>query len=264
MDGHNPYAPPTAAVGATNRPDAFDGGHFNPEGRSVPAGQGWAWFKTAWQIFKAQPLMFWVALVVMLVVMVIVSLIPLVNLITIVSTPALVAGFGVCARSVQRTGKFELGQVFDGFRTRLGTQLLAGLLYLVALVIGVGVLAVAFGATGMFSMLTGGLHGQEAAAATMGAMGGLFFLAYFVVIMTVASTITFAPYIIQETQLSAPQAMVASVKGAFKNVPAFLVGLVVYFVLAILASIPLFLGWLVLIPVLFLTVFVAYSEIYFD
>ncbi|WP_374591587.1 BPSS1780 family membrane protein [Aquabacterium sp.] len=264
MDGHNPYSPPSAAVGTPSRPEAADNLRFNPEGRSVPAGQGWAWFKSAWQIFKAQPLMFWVALVVMFIAIAVVSMIPLVNLLTMVATPAVVAGFGVCARSVQRTGRFELGQVFDGFRTRLGTQLLAGLLYLLAMVVGIGVMAVAFGATGMFSMFTGGLRGQGAAAATMGAMGGLFFLVYFVVIMVVGSTITFAPYIIQETQLSAPQAMAASMKGAFKNVPAFLVGLLVYIVLAIVASIPLFLGWLVLFPVLFLTVFVAYSEIYFD
>lgn len=264
MDGHNPFTPPTAAVGMPNRPETFDNARFNPEGRSVPAGRGGAWFKAGWQIFKAQPLMFWVALIVMFIAIAIVSLIPLVNLLTMVATPALVAGFGVCARSVQRTGKFELGQVFDGFRTRLGTQLLAGLLYLVAVAIGLGVLAVAFGATGLLSMLTGGMRGQEAAATAMGAMGGVFFLAYFVVMLGVGSTIIFAPYIIQETQLSAPQAMVASIKGSFKNVPAFLVGMLVYIALAIVASIPLFLGWLVLIPVLFLSIFVAYSEIFYD
>ncbi len=263
MDGHNPYAPPTVAVGDMRNTAPVDAS-FNPEGRSVAAGQAWAWYKTGWQIFKQQPLMFWVALIAVGVVFIIVSLIPLVNLLVTIAMPAVVAGFGVCARSVQRNGSFELGQVFDGFRTRLGTQMLAGLLYLVALMIGIGVLAVAFGASGLFSMFVGGAAGGEAAAATLGSLGALFFLAYIVVIMVVASTITFTPYIIQETQLSAPQAMLASVKGSFKNIPAFLVGILLYIVLAIVASIPVFLGWLVLLPVLFLTVYAAYNDIFFD
>lgn len=263
MDGHNPYAPPTVAVGDVRQTFQTDA-TFNPEGRSVPAGQGWAWYKEGWQIFKQQPLMFWVALLAVSVGLIVLSIIPLVNLLVTIVMPAVVAGFGVCARSVQRNGSFEIGQVFDGFRARLGTQMLAGLLYLIALMVGIGILAVAFGASGLFAMFTGGASGSSAAAATLGSLGALFFLAYFVVIMLVASTITFAPYIIQETQLSAPQAMLASVKGSFKNIPAFLVGLLVYIGLAIVATIPIGLGWLVLLPVLFLTVFSAYNDIFFD
>lgn len=263
MDGHNPYAPPTVAVGDMRQALQTDA-TFNPEGRSVPAGQGWDWYKSAWQIFKQQPLMFWVALLVSFVVFIVLSLIPLVNLITAIAMPVFVAGFGSCARSVQRTGSFELGQVFDGFRTRMGTQLLAGLLYLVALIVGIAILAVLFGATGLFGILSGGVHGQEAAAALFGSLGLFFFLAYFVVMIGVVSTIMFTPYIIHETQLSAPQAMLASIKGCMKNIPAFLVGLLVYIGLAIVATIPIGLGWLVLLPVLFLTVFAAYSEIYYE
>lgn len=263
MDGHNPYAPPTVAVDDV-RGRTFDASRFNPEGRSVAAGQGWGWYKEAWQIFKVQPLKFWGAILLLFLAMVVLSLVPFVNLVVSLLMPAFVAGFGVCARSVQRTGRFDIGQIFDGFRTRLGTQVLAGLLYLVVLLVGLGILVVAFGASGLFAAFTGGANGSQAATAVFGSMGGAFFLAYFVVMIGIASTIVFAPYIIQETQLSAPQAMLASVKGSFKNVPAFLVGLLVYIGLGIVATIPVGLGWLVLIPVLFLTVYVSYTDIFYD
>ncbi len=262
MDGHNPYAPPTVAVGDVRHTFAAER-PFNPEGRSVPAGQGWDWYKSAWQIFKQQPFMFWVAIIAVGAVFIVISLIPIVNLITTIAMPAVVAGFGVCARNVQRTGRFELGQVFEGFQKRLGTQLLAGLLYLVALFVGIGILAVAFGASGLFSVFMGGMKGSEAAASVFGSLGVAFFLAYFVVLAIVGSTIAFAPYIIQETELSAPQAMVASLKGALKNIPAFVVAIVVYLLLFLLSIVTIGLGFLVLIPVVFLSVFVAYDEIYY-
>lgn len=265
MDGHNPYAPPTAQVGGSQGPSgSFDTATFKPEGRSVPAGQGWNWFKGGWQLFKQQPLMFWVALIIAFVVFVVMSIIPIVNLITTIALPVLVAGFASCARSVQRTGTFELGQIFDGFRNRLGTQLLAGLLYFLALAVVLAVVFFVFGASGLLGMMTGGMSGGENAAAIFGSMGVMFFLVYMVVMIGVGSLITFTPYIIHETQLTAPEAMVASMKGCFKNIPAFLVGLLVATALTIVAVIPAGLGLLVLIPVAYLTVFVAYDEIYYE
>jgi uncharacterized membrane protein len=265
MDGHNPYAPPTAQVGGSqSQSGSYDTATFNAEGRSVPAGQGWNWFKSGWQLFKQQPLMFWVALIIAFVVFVVISIIPIVNLITTIALPVLVAGFGSCARSVQRTGTFELGQIFDGFRNRLGTQLLAGLLYFLALIVVLGLLFVVFGASGLFGMMTGGLAGGENAAAVLGSMGAVFFLVYMVVMIGLGSLITFTPYIIHETQLTAPQAMLASMKGCLKNIPAFLVGVLVAIGLMIVSIIPAGLGLLVLIPVAYLAVFLAYDEIYYE
>jgi uncharacterized membrane protein len=64
------------------------------------------------------------------------------------------------------------------------------------------------------------------------------------------------------------QAPVDAIKGSFagslKNIVPFLLYAVIYFVAAIVASIPVGLGWLVLIPVLMVTIYVSYRDIYGD
>ena len=59
-------------------------------------------------------------------------------------------------------------------------------------------------------------------------------------------------------------AVKGSFTGCLKNVVSFLVYGVVMLVLSIVASIPLFLGWLVLGPVLAASVYTAYRDIYFS
>jgi uncharacterized membrane protein len=56
--------------------------------------------------------------------------------------------------------------------------------------------------------------------------------------------------------------MKASLAACLKNVVPFLVYGVLYIVAAIVASIPFGLGWIVLVPVLMLTVYVSYKDVF--
>jgi uncharacterized membrane protein len=58
--------------------------------------------------------------------------------------------------------------------------------------------------------------------------------------------------------------MKASFMGCLKNILPFLVYGVIMFGLAIVASIPLALGWLVLGPMTIASVYTAYRDIYFS
>lgn len=259
MTVQNPYAPPSVAV-ADNKDDNFNGEEvLIPDGRNCPAGNGWAWIKQGYRIFKTAPLMFWVVLLICFILYIVVSVIPLVNLAASLLLPLLVAGFGSCARSALRDGSFEVGQIFDGFRHRLGTQLLCGLIYLVLILVTVFAIAFGLGAPGLFAPMMGG----EIDPAAFGPSAVMAGLAIFVACMVIFSAFVFAPYLIHEhEQLSAPTAMMMSFKACFKNIASGLVFFLVMIPLSIGATIPFGLGWLVLLPVSYLAFYTAYRDIF--
>jgi uncharacterized membrane protein len=58
------------------------------------------------------------------------------------------------------------------------------------------------------------------------------------------------------------EAVMSSLRAVFKNVLPFLVYGVIQLVLAVVASIPFALGWLVLLPVMLLTAYVSYRDVF--
>jgi uncharacterized membrane protein len=58
--------------------------------------------------------------------------------------------------------------------------------------------------------------------------------------------------------------MALSLSGCAKNVLPFLIYGIVWIVLAFIATLPLMLGWLVLAPVTFASVYTGYRDIYED
>lgn len=263
MSTPNPYAPPVAEVQEA-RPEHDDAeDQLIPGGRTVPAGHGLSWFGGAWRLFKTQWLMWWLVLLLTLGAVIVVTFIPVVNLIAFVGFPLIAAGLGSCARSTLREGRFEVAQLFDGFRHNTVQLLLIGVIYLALIMGTVAVLALAFGASGLFGLLFGGGDPMVSGTAMAG-LGVGFFIVYLLAIMLIGTSVVFAPYLVFEHNMSAIEAMKMSVTGSLRNILAGIVATLSYFVLAILATIPLLLGWLVLFPVLMLTVYVAYRDIYVE
>lgn len=262
MSDHNPYAPPSADVRDVSLTVSAMGEQFNPDGHNCPASSGWHWYGAAWRIFKARPLAWWAVLILAFGVFWVGSFIPLGGLLVSVLMPVLMAGVGSCVRSQLQSGRFEIGQVFDGFRQRTGPLLQAGLIYLLMGALGMGFMSL-FSSTSVSAVYVGSMAERQAAMRALFSGGGIAMWGYFIFMSVAMSAILFAPYLIHEHSMSPQQAMVASFKACFKNVPATLVWMLGYVVWAIAASIPVFLGWLILLPVLCLTVYVAYRDIFY-
>jgi uncharacterized membrane protein len=261
----NPFAPPAAKVDDPIQAMASSAGEvFMPEGRKRPAGQGWQWFVQAWQLFKQQPLRWWGAILLMFVLLIVASVVPLLNLLTMLAFPFMMAGLGACARSVQQSGRFDIGQVFDGFRKQPKTLALSGLLGLGLTLGGMALLMLIFGGGMSFlSLYTGDMASRQAASMQIfGGLGMGFLLGYMLLLSVLASALMFAPFLIHEQGMGVVQALRASMKGSFKNVLPGLVGMLVYAVLAVVATIPIMLGWLVLMPVIFIAVYTSYRDIF--
>ena len=79
-----------------------------------------------------------------------------------------------------------------------------------------------------------------------------------------AMAIWYAPALVILNDIPAAEAMKLSFKGCLRNMVPFLVYGVVGIILAIIASIPLALGWLLLLPTMICSTYVSYREIFID
>ena len=72
----------------------------------------------------------------------------------------------------------------------------------------------------------------------------------------------FAPALVVFRQLPPLEAVKASFAASLKNIVAFLLWGVIYIVAAIVASIPFGLGWIVVGPLVILTAYTSYQDVF--
>jgi uncharacterized membrane protein len=232
--------------------------------RGVDAGRGINWWTEAWALFMKNPGMWIVLALILLVVLLVLSFIPLLGtLAASLVTPALAGSWMLAARKVEAGGTLEPGDLFTGFKQQQTPLLvLGGLLAVATLVTGVVVGALGFSAA--MGMVVGGSQGS--AGGMMAAMGAgmLAVLVGLALGVLVAMAFWFAPALVVFRDVAPVEALKASFAANLKNVVAFLLYSVVYLIAAIVASIPFGLGWVVLIPVSLLTVYVSYQDVFGD
>lgn len=252
----NPYSAPAAAVAD---PAVAMQGNFIPGGRGVGAKRGWSWIAEGWGLFMEQPWM-WVGLwVVLIVILVALNFIPVLGPIAnALLWPMFSAGLALGCRALAEGQPLEFGHLFAGFRERLGTLAGVGALTL-AISFAVGmVVAVGMG-VGFATMFSGAPpETQEAQMAAL--LAGLVMLA---LLLPLFMAVWFAPLLVVFHERGVLEAMKESFQGCLKNIVPFLVYGVAGFVLMVLASVPVLLGWLALGPVLIASIYTAYRDIYF-
>ncbi|HEX6267286.1 MAG TPA: BPSS1780 family membrane protein [Burkholderiales bacterium] len=258
MTTTNPYAAPKAAVADAVSPQA---GNFVPGGHAVPAGRGWDWIASAWNLFKRQPGM-WVGMIIVLgVIFIGLALIPVIGSLALsLLFPVFGAGFAIGCRALDQGGELEFGHLFAGFRERFGTLVAVGALYL-AVSLAIFFVFSLISGLGMMVMLGGNVD-PEAMAGTMQNLL-LATLVMMALMIPLAMAVWFAAPLVVFHQRGALEAMKESFFGCLKNILPFLLYGVILFLLSMVATIPLGLGWLVLGPVAVATIYTGYRDIYF-
>ena len=247
----NPYLPPTSRVADT----AIEGG-FIDGGRAVPAGSGTHWLASGWRTFRAQPGTWILIGIVLIVIAVVLAIIPILgNLALSLLTPVFLAGLMLACRKAASGGTAEVGDVFAGFQKNVGSLLLVGVIGLV-LIIVVSIPAA------LIIVFAGGFGASQSIGGfTFGMLiGALVFLA---LVIPIQMALWFAPALVVIQGFSAGQALGQSFRACLKNIIPFLVYGLILLVLAIVASLPLALGWLVLAPVAMASIYAAYRDIFF-
>lgn len=231
--------------------------------RSVAARSGWRWIVEGVALFRRTPFM-WVALtlVLALIWMLLLAVRVIGPLLFNLVSPIFFAGYMLACRDLEEGRELELGHLFSAFRSQVAAPLVTvGGVYLVGLIAIIGIIIVMAGG----SMPTGPLMGKGADPAALAhaarslALGVMVGVAIYIPLIM---AVWFAPLLVAFHGMGALEAMKVSFAACSRNFMAFtLYGLVVM-VLWTLASIPLLLGLLVVLPIVLCSIYVSYKEVF--
>ena len=258
----NPYAPPSTPVADRDElQGSTDSGRFVPYGRSLRVGRGPAWIGDAWRILRAQPGMWAAALILMFVAWIVVQLIPLVNFVAGILAPFGYAAIALAANDQRRNGTFELKVLLGGFQKHALPLLGVGLTTLLASIVFLIVLAIFLGGDVVRAMAGGGNPDPSTFLTTK---FWLAFLIGFVVMLPIAFATYLAPQLIVLHEQPAITAMKMSLAGCVKNILPGLLFMFCALGMIFLSMIPLLLGLLITMPIMAITSYTVYRDIFVD
>jgi hypothetical protein len=242
------------------------------EPRSLGAGAGASWWGEGWRIFSVSPGMWIAILIVFVIITVVLQIIPLVGgLVHALLMPVFTGGVMLGCHALARGEPLRFGHLFAGFQGgHFGPLIVLGLILLgigIVYLIVIGIVAVLTVGTGIFAIVASGGNDPTQVANVMGKMGtGLFVLSVvaFILAILVGMAYWLAPALVAVDGVAPMTAVGMSFRGSARNFGAFIVYVLCYVGLAIVASIPFGLGWLVLGPMLVGSAYAARRTIYGD
>ncbi|MDH2918650.1 MAG: BPSS1780 family membrane protein [Sideroxydans sp.] len=229
----------------------------------VNADRGWAWIKRGATLFMKAPLLWGALLITLLVAAMALSSIPFVGEAAVsLLTPVIMAGLMVGCRALDQNEELELAHLFSGFKRGTASLVTLG---------GISLLS-QFGIFGVMTLLGGGelvdlMMSQQpisdpsvliqAASGANAAM--LVGMALFCLLMM---ALQYAPMLVYFRAVPPLPALLISFRAFTSNIGAMSVYGLIFFSLAIFASLPMMLGWLVLLPVMFTSMYSSYAELF--
>ena len=233
------------------------------EARKVEVANGWLWIKQGYWLFKKSPVLWIVLAAVGTIGLLGISTIPLIGdpLATLLF-PVLLGGYMLGCRAQENDEELELPHLFAGFHNNTSQLITLGGISLISQMLILGVMMLTGGAT-LVSMLMSGKpvdNPEILAQAIVGAGVALTLgMGLFSVLLM---AMQFAPMLIIFNKMSPVDAMKASLQACLRNIfPLCLYGVLMsLFMMA--ASMPLMLGWLILLPVIIGSMYASYRNLF--
>lgn len=233
------------------------------EVQRLQTGRGWQWLKQGYALFMKAPLLWVVLLMICFVAAAGLSVVPVVGEpLASLLAPVVLAGLMSGCRALEQDDDLELPHLLNGFRRHTAQLVTLGGISLVGQFLIFGVMMLIGGAT-LVSLLMSGqppedpqILSQAIAGAGFAALVGL---ALFAILMM---AMQFAPMLVYFDGVAPVEALKLSLRGFLSNVGAMLVYGVTLMLLGLLASMPMMLGWLILLPIVFTSMYVSYRQIF--
>lgn len=227
--------------------------------KSVAAGDGWAWIRGGYELFRQNPVI-WIALfLIYLLIGMALSLVKGVGPIVLnLLAPVFMAGFMLGCQALESGEELEINHLFAGFKRNTSQLITVGGIYLAGIIVIVGLVFVTTGGT-MLAMTENTLPAMEEAAGPGVLFAALVALA---LLFPLIMAYWFAPILVIFHNLKPVDAMKLSFSACLKNLWPFTVYGVISMVLLVLAAIPLGLGLLVMIPTMTASLYVSYRDIF--
>jgi uncharacterized membrane protein len=231
-----------------------------PEPRRVAAGRGADWIGEGFALFRQQPGVWIGILLIWLVLSSILSSIPVLNVVGSFLNPIFTAGIMLGAASQARQEGLRLEHLFAGFRSgRVGALLMVTVWTLILAVAALLVLVVI--AWPIVGSLHDGSPGDWLETLGWGRLL-LTILGLLVLGVIVGMAVWFAPALIVFHGLGALDALKLSFRGCTRNWLALTIYGLLAIVILVVAAVPLLLGLLIALPVLFASGYISYRDIF--
>lgn len=232
--------------------------------RVVDASRALVWFQGGFELFRKEPLVWIVQTVIFIAVLMLIGMVPLAGQLVATLLSAVFAGGFLWTCEQGRLGQpMKIDHLFEGFRRTTNPLLIVGAIYAVGNVIAgiiAGMLVMGAGlGVGVLTTLTGGAGPGMAMAVLLPMM---IVLVALLLSFPLAMAVWFAPPLVLFDGMAPMEAMKMSFIACYQNWAVLLMFGVIFLVLALLASIPFGLGWLVLAPTLVGASYYAYREIF--
>jgi len=254
----NPYSAPTSQVENVNA----NGEVIFCEAKKLTAGQGSRMVADAWRIYKVSPFKWSFISLVLVALMLALNSIPLGGSLfsPLIYTP-LYAGLLIAASDIEKGGKLKFSHLFSAVKAN--AKGVFGLAIVVS-ILGLIIAALAFSFLGS-ELFMAAYMGQEIDPETFKMdptnmmIGGIIFIVGMALYTMLSWFAT--PLIVLQSK-GVFQSVGMSFKACLKNwLPLTVYGLIMAFWM-IVAMIPAGLGWLIMIPLLTITVYSTYRKIF--
>ncbi|MDX7987541.1 hypothetical protein FE392_09380 [Xenorhabdus sp. 12] len=235
---------------------------FIPGGRAAGAGAATEWIGDAWQIFKAQPMKWILMGLIYMGLLAVVQFLPFLGIFSMLFGSVLVAGFIAAVQQQRATGDFDIGLLFYGFQNKLGSLVAVGGLTFGIYLLGV-IAAVIVGGTSILQLI---LSAEDPDSALLLSSLSTLFFAFIILyaFMIVALAFSwFAPALIIINDLKFGEAVSMSLNAVKKNLFGGFIYFLLMGVIIFISAIPLFLGFLITMPMCMITVYTSYRSIFY-
>lgn len=222
----------------------------------VDPGKVLGWFSQGWRTFMANPVHWLLAALLLGVIAVGLGWIPFLGAVVLnLILPVILGGMLQMARAAQAGQAVDVMDMFSLFKepAKRNQLLMVGGLML--------------GASIVMALLSGLFMGDMVTFDPVSGVPSFHFSMEMLVFMLVAGVLmgmlfTYAPSLVVFKDKVAVDAVKGSFQGALTNILPFLLFGLLYVVLSFVASIPLMLGFLVLIPVMAGAVYASYQDMF--
>ncbi|MDP3745035.1 MAG: BPSS1780 family membrane protein [Methylotenera sp.] len=226
--------------------------------KQVPAANAWAWIVSGFHLFKANPAMWIILLVIYLAIMIPLSLLPGVG--SVVSTllaPVFAAGMMWGCQALTRNQDLEINHLFEGFKKNTAQLIAVGGIYMVGLLVVAVFVVLALDKQTIELLVQGkDLSPEQASSMLLPILIAMFF------IMPILMAYWFAPILAGLHNLSAVDAMKLSFVACLTNMLPFLLYGFIFMVLLIIAIIPFGLGLVLVVPLMMTSLYTSYVDIF--
>ena len=228
------------------------------ESRQVPAGNAWAWIVSGFNLFKANPVMWIVILLIYLAIIIPISLIPVIG--SVVSTllaPVFAAGMMWGCKALVLKQDLEINHLFEGFKKNTAQLISVGGIYMLSLLVIMVMVVLTLDKETIELLMKGKEVSPEQANAMV-----LPMLTAMLFILPILMAYWYAPVLIGLHNLKVIDAMKLSFMACLKNILPFLLYGLIFMVILVVAIIPFGLGLVVAIPVMMTSLYTSYVDVF--